>query len=64
MIEVGGCGNNSRLEGGKGRYLLITGSGAAHLEGGGDDILIDGYTNFDHNEVALFAVMAEWTHCL
>jgi hypothetical protein len=62
-VEVGGGGNNTHLEDGKGRNLLIAGSGAAHLEGGGDgDILIGGSTNVDHNEPALLALMAEWTH--
>ena len=27
----------------------------------GDDILIGGYTGYDHNDAALWAIMAEWT---
>ena len=42
--------------------LLIGGSGADLLHGGsGDDLLIAGTTAFDANDVALAAIMAEWT---
>lgn len=59
-VEVGGTGN-SYLEGGKGRTLLIAGQGSAHLKSHGQgDILIGGFTDFDGNEAALSAIMAEW----
>jgi sugar lactone lactonase YvrE len=62
-IEVGGGGANTELDGGEGRNLLIAGRGPAHMEGGhDDDILIGGYTDYDANEAALWAIMAEWTH--
>jgi hypothetical protein len=61
-IEVGGGGDSTHLEGGLGRNLLIAGPGRAHLEGRrNDDILIGGYTDYDNNEAALLALMAEWT---
>ena len=61
------------LWGGYGRDLLIGGLGADLLDGGfGDDLLIGGYTDYDTqftadgihhriDELALDAVMAEWT---
>ena len=60
-VLVGGSGHNV-LIGGQGRDLMIGGSGASWLEGrGGDDLMIGGTTAFDDNEVALAAIMAEWT---
>jgi Ca2+-binding RTX toxin-like protein len=60
-VLVGGGGNDT-LMGGKGRDLLIGGSGASTLiAGSGDDLLIAGTTAYDANEVALSAIMAEWT---
>jgi len=60
-VEVGGTGN-SHLEGGLGGSLLIAGQGSGHLKGHGQgDILIGGFTDFDANEAALSALMAEWT---
>ena len=59
-VEVGGTGK-SFLEGGQGRNLLIAGQGNGHLKGHGQgDILIGGSTDFDANEGALSAIMAEW----
>ena len=41
---------------------MIGASGASTLRGnGGDDILISGYTVYDANDAALWAIMAEWT---
>jgi hypothetical protein len=41
---------------------MIGGSGASTLRGnGGDDLLISGYTVYDANDAALWAIMAEWT---
>ena len=60
-VEVGGTGANNHLQGGSGRNILIAGQGGGHLEGNGtDDILIGGTTNYDHNLVALDAILAEW----
>jgi hypothetical protein len=59
-VLVGGKGDNV-LVGGSGRDLLIGGRGADLLWSRGEDILIGGYTDFDGNEAALAAVMAEWT---
>jgi hypothetical protein len=59
-ILVGGAGNNV-LIGGRGRNLMIGGRGKDTLVGyGHDDILIGGWTDYDANEIALRAVMAEW----
>jgi Ca2+-binding RTX toxin-like protein len=66
----GGAGNNvleggdgdDTLIGGKGRNLLIGGLGADRIIGNaGDDLLISGTTAFDSNQVALAAVLAEWS---
>ncbi|MCS7015415.1 MAG: PKD domain-containing protein, partial [Gemmatales bacterium] len=60
-VLVGGAGNDQLL-GGMGRDLLIGGLGSDLLHGGsGQDILIDGPTIFDDWEVALNAILAEWT---
>jgi hypothetical protein len=60
-VLIGGAGDDV-LCGRGGRDLLIGGCGADHLHGqDGGDILIGGTTAFDHNEVALAAVMSEWT---
>ena len=60
-VEVGGSGGNDHLEGGPMRDILIAGKGGGHLEShGGDDILIGGYTDYDHNLAALESIMAEW----
>jgi hypothetical protein len=60
-VLVGGAGKDE-LEGGQGRDLLIGGLGADTLIGNADDdLLIAGTTAFDSHDVALGAVMAEWT---
>ncbi len=64
----GGFGDDL-LKGGKGRDLLMAGDGADQLLGNrGDDILISDYCAYDStfnggsgNELALAAIMAEWT---
>ncbi len=65
-----GHGNNEVLICGKGRDLLIGGTGAATLNAGAqDDILIGGWTNYDISSsgmtydqklATLEAIMAEW----
>ncbi|HZZ78560.1 MAG TPA: autotransporter-associated beta strand repeat-containing protein [Gemmataceae bacterium] len=56
-----GQDGNDILTGGTGRNILIGGLGTDSLTGGaGDDILIGGTTNFDTNQAALNAIMAEW----
>jgi Ca2+-binding RTX toxin-like protein len=58
---LGGPGNDV-LTGGKGRDVLIGGDDSDQLSGGGgSDLLIGGTTNYDDNEVALEAILAEWT---
>jgi Ca2+-binding RTX toxin-like protein len=60
-VLLGGSGNDT-LVGGKGRDLLIGGAGHDVLIAEGkEDILIGGTTAFDANEIALAAIMAEWT---
>lgn len=59
-ILIGGAGNDS-LTGGSDRDLLVGGLGSDTLNGNGDDdILIGGATDYDANDVALLAIMAEW----
>jgi hypothetical protein len=59
-VLVGGAGNDS-LYGGSGRDLLIGGLGADTLRAAsGGSILIGGYTQYDANLPALFAIMKEW----
>lgn len=59
-ILVGGGGNDILTAGGS-RDILIGGNGADTLTGGAnDDLLIGGSTIFDSNDVALFAIFAEW----
>jgi Ca2+-binding RTX toxin-like protein len=59
-ILVGG-GGADHLKGGKSVSLLIGGAGADKLTGGsGGDLLIGGFTNFDANNTALMAILAEW----
>src|SRR5207244_10343257 len=66
----GGAGNNvleggngdDTLIGGRGRNLLIGGLGADRIIGNaGDDLLISGTTAFDSDQLALAAVLAEWS---
>jgi|GEM_PF-234324 len=60
-IALGGNGNDS-LYGGDGMDLLIGGYGLDYVMGeSGDDLLIGGFTSFDGNEGALWAILAEWT---
>ncbi len=60
-VLMGGDGDDL-LAGGSGRDLLIGGTGSDRLVGDADDdILIAGYTQYDINQMALAAVMAEWT---
>ena len=59
-VLIGGDGDD-HLQGGKGRSLLIGGKGSDQIEGGpSDGILIGSYTDYDANEAALGAIMAEW----
>ncbi len=49
----------------KGRNILIGGTDADRLTGSsGDDILIAGSTDFDANDAALRAILAEWSSLL
>ena len=58
---LGGVGDDL-LTGGKGRDLMIGGLGADRLVGNADDdILISGATAYDANDVALRAILNEWT---
>ncbi len=60
-ILLGGDGRDL-LVGGRGRDLLIGGLGADRVVGNADDdIIIGGRTAYDRNDVALAAIMAEWT---
>ena len=60
-VLMGGDGDDL-LAGGSGRDLLIGGTDADRLVGDADDdILVAGYTLLDINQMALAAVMAEWT---
>lgn len=60
-VLVGGDGNDTLIAG-SGRDLLIGGAGSDHLVAGeGNDILVAGFTDFDSNQVALHAIMREWT---
>jgi hypothetical protein len=67
---TGGSGNDilvgdalpNVLTGNAGRDVIIGGNGADTLSGGaGDDLLIGGSTSFDTNQLALMAIMAEWS---
>jgi Ca2+-binding RTX toxin-like protein len=50
------------LIGGNGRDLMIGGYGADRLVGNAEeDILIASPTAYDHNDLALCAIMKEWT---
>ena len=60
-ILLGGDGRDL-LVGSHGRDLLIGGLGADRIVGNADDdIIIGGRTAFDHDDLALAAIMAEWT---
>lgn len=61
-VEVGGGGSKTQLEGGTGPNVLIAGKGAASVEGNhAGDVLIGGWTDYDSNEEALYAVLREWS---
>jgi autotransporter-associated beta strand protein len=60
-ILVGGD-DDDFIHGGTGRDLMIGGRGADRLVGNADDdILIAGTTAFDDHDMALLAIMTEWT---
>ncbi|MCR9292459.1 MAG: hypothetical protein NXI32_07060 [bacterium] len=60
-ILYGGEGSDT-IQGGTGRDILIGGLGRDSLIGGdGDDLLIGGATVFDRNDMALRAIMSEWS---
>jgi hypothetical protein len=60
-VLVGNGGNVLNGEGG--RNLLIAGATASTLIGGpGEDILIGGTTDYDHDAAALAAILAEWSN--
>ena len=60
-IVLGEAGND-HLDGKNGRDLLIGGLGADLLRGGGhQEVLIAGTTDYDNNDAALRALLAEWT---
>jgi Ca2+-binding RTX toxin-like protein len=60
-ILVGGDGNDL-LYGGSARDVLIGGEGRDQLWGrGGSDLLIAGATTYDTDELALAAILSEWS---
>ncbi len=60
-VLLGGDGNDV-LKGGNHKDLMIGGTGADTIYGNADqDILIAGTTTHDADDVALAAIMAEWT---
>jgi hypothetical protein len=60
-VLVGGSGDD-KLIAGSSRDILIGGAGSDQLIGAaGDDILIGGSTDYDANDAALDALMAEWS---
>ncbi|MGI8982308.1 MAG: Calx-beta domain-containing protein [Pirellulaceae bacterium] len=60
-IAVGGAGND-HIYGGTGRDLLIGGTGDDTLYGeSDDDILVANSTTHDTNQIALMAILLEWT---
>src|SRR5207248_7060977 len=60
-VLLGGSGND-HLYGGAGRDVLLGGSGIDRLYGQeGDDILIGGTTDYDTNNAALNAIVAQWS---
>jgi uncharacterized delta-60 repeat protein len=62
-VLVGANDSNNTLIGGAGHDLLISGIGGADrlVAGSGEDILIAGYYAYSYDEVAIAAVMREWT---
>jgi Ca2+-binding RTX toxin-like protein len=60
-ILLGGAGNDY-LNASSGRDILLGGLGVDQLFGGNDDdLLIGGTTIYDHYDLALKAILAEWT---
>ncbi len=60
-VLLGGAGDDL-VQGGSGRDLEIGGRGADRIVGNADDdILIAGYTIYDHDEADLNQIMIEWT---
>jgi uncharacterized delta-60 repeat protein len=64
----GGSGNNvliggygELLAGGSGRSLMIGSGNDRMMSRGGQDIIISGFTFYAYEEMALAAIMAEWT---
>jgi len=59
-VLLGGEGSD-QLTAGPGRNVLIGGLGSDNLKGAqGDDLLIGGTTDYDANDTALRAILAEW----
>lgn len=56
-----GSGSGDLLAGGSARDLIIGYGGDRLVSNGGEDILLAGSTIYDNNEVALGAILAEWT---
>ena len=62
VVVLRGLGGADSLTGCLGRDILIGGDGGDALNGGGgEDILLAGATQFDADESALLAILAEWT---
>ncbi len=60
-VVVGGSGANT-ITGGSGRDILIAGSGKSTIEAGsGDALIIGGTTAYDTNDLALQALLNEWS---
>jgi Ca2+-binding RTX toxin-like protein len=60
-VLIGGDGDDL-IQGGQGRDLLIGGFGADRIVGNQEeDILIAGWTAWDNNDLAIAAIMREWT---
>jgi Ca2+-binding RTX toxin-like protein len=56
-----GASGNDHLDGGEGRNLLIGGLGSDTILSLGSDIVVTGTTTLDANQVALRAILAEWS---
>jgi Ca2+-binding RTX toxin-like protein len=57
-----GAAGNDKLTGGLGFDILIGGLGADSLQGNSDeDLLVAGFTDYDNDQIALAAIMAEWS---
>ena len=60
-LLLGGTGDDDLIAG-RGASVLVGGQGDDRLQGGiSDDILIGGRTAWDTNDLALTAIMEEWT---